>query len=120
MRAYVVILMAGSGLGILAFWTFLLVTGNVPETRAGKRSMRFHIAAELLLAVLLLGAGIALLAKAGPLQLVLSGAALGALAYTAVNSPGYYVDLGGRVIVWMFAVLLVLSGVGIAFVLLLA
>jgi hypothetical protein len=118
MRAYLVVLTLGSGLGILSFWGFTIATRRNPETRG--TAMRFHIGAEVLLAILLIVAGVALVVEVGPVQLALAGTALGALAYTAVNSPGYYLELGGPVIVWAFAVLLILAGLGIVFVLLMA
>lgn len=120
MRAYLVVLMLGSGAGILCFWTVMVATRRVPEIREGKRAIWFHVGAEVLLAVLLIAGGIAVLVETGPSQLALAGVALGALLYTAVNSPGYYVDLGQPVIVVMFAGLAALSGLGIVFVLLMA
>jgi hypothetical protein len=118
MRAYLVVLMLGSGLGILSYWGFTVATRRAPQAQG--MAMRFHIGAEVLLAVLLIAAGIGLLVKVGPVQLALAGTALGALAYTAVNSPGYYVEPGGPVIVWAFAALLILAGLGIVFVLVMA
>jgi hypothetical protein len=120
MRAYLVVLMLGSGAGILGFWAFMVGTRKVPEIREGKPAIWFHIGAEVLLAVLLIAGAIALLVEAGTAQLALAGMGLGALLYTAINSPGYYVDLGQPVIVGMFAGLVALSGLGIVFLLLMA
>jgi hypothetical protein len=97
------------GASVIGVWTLLLATGQVPELTAGQVDIWFHLAAELLLAGLSLGAGVALLRRShsGPL---LSGLALGALLYSAVNSAGYYAEAGDAAMVAMFGVV-ALAGV---------
>jgi hypothetical protein len=82
------LLAVGSGIAVL--WTVLLVTRQVPEVQDGDMAIRFHLAAEAVLASSLIGAGVALLAGGGVQARVLAGVGLGALVYSALNSPGYY------------------------------
>jgi Kef-type K+ transport system membrane component KefB len=94
------------GAGIAALWPMLLLTGEVPEVTAGQVDIWFHIVAELGAALLLLVAGIAVLRRTARAHL-LSALALGALAYTVVNSSGYYAETGDWAPVGMFGVILV-------------
>jgi hypothetical protein len=104
------------GVGILGIWTALLATGEVPEIAAGQRDIWFHLAAEGATALLLVGAGYALL-RALPRARLWSAFALGALLYTTVNSPGYYADRGDWAPVGMFVVMAAASVVAFAAVL---
>jgi hypothetical protein len=92
------------GVGIAGLWTVLLATRQVPELTDGSRAIRFHLAVEYLTAVLLVAGGLALLLVGGSTAAVLSGVALGALLYSAINSPGYYADQGRRDMVVFFGV----------------
>jgi hypothetical protein len=64
----------------------------------------FHVVAELAMAGLLVSAGAALLRQARGAAL-LSAFALGWLAYSAINSPGYYAETGDWAVVGMFGVI---------------
>jgi hypothetical protein len=99
------------GVGIAGLWIALLSVGQVPEVAEGRVDIWFHIAAELLTAALLIAAGVALLRRSARAGL-LAAVALGALVYTATNSPGYYAQSGDAAMVGMFA--LVLLGAGAA------
>ena len=90
------------GLGIAGLWDMLLAAGQVPEVAEGRVDIWFHIAAELLTAGLLVAAGVALLRRHTRARL-LAAVALGALIYTAINSPGYYAQSGDAAMVAMFA-----------------
>lgn len=96
------------GLGVAGLWVMLIVTDEVPEITAGQVDIWFHLAAELLMAGLLLAAGAAVLRSATAAR-VLSGVALGALTYSVVNSAGYYAEAGEWAAVAGFGVLLVLA-----------
>jgi hypothetical protein len=87
---------------IAGLWAALAATRQLPEVAEGRRDIWSHIAAELATAVLLVGAGSALLLSDGDAATVLAGVAAGALAYTAVNSPGYYADRRQWAVVAMF------------------
>jgi hypothetical protein len=97
------------GVAILGLWTVLLATGQVPEVEAGQADIWFHLAAEAVLATLLLVAGTAALRRSEVAPL-LSGLAFGALVYSSVNSAGYYADRAEWAMVAMFAVIVLGSG----------
>ena len=93
------------GILILAQWAFFTVTGAVPEFQTAPWAIASHIAAEVLLALALIGAGIATLAsRAWGAKLLL--VALGMAIYSEINSPGYFAEQGQWALVAMFAVLL--------------
>lgn len=93
------------GIAIVGLWTLLLATGQVPQIAAGDREIWFHLAAESVTSVLLIGAGLALLSELTGTSTAASGLALGALLYTTIASPGYYADRRDRGPVAIFAVL---------------
>lgn len=80
------------GAAIAALWTVLLVRHQGPEIVEGRRDIYFHIAAELVTAALLIGAGSLLLPGAGDVASGMAAAGLGALLYTLLNSPGHYAE----------------------------
>ncbi len=93
------------GVGIAGLWGVLLAAGQVPEVAEGRVDIWFHIVAELLTAALLIAAGVALLRRSARARL-LAAVSLGALVYTAINSPGYYAQSGDVAMVGMFAAVL--------------
>lgn len=93
------------GVAVAGLWVVLLTTGQVPEVVEGRVDIWFHIAAELVMAGLLIGAGAALLRRA-PHSALLSALALGWLGYSAVNSPSYYAQTGDWAAVGMFGLVL--------------
>lgn len=111
---YPIVVSAVMGLALVGLWVMLLARHAVPELTAGLPSIRFHIAAELLTAAALLASAVWLAAADSPAARLLATASLGAVAYSTVNSPGYYADRGNRAIVVMFGVLTVLAVTAIA------
>ncbi len=97
------------GVATIGLWTVLVLNRAVPELAEGLPSIRFHVGAEVLTATFLIASGLWLLLADGPEARLLAVAALGATAYSTVNSPGYYADRGNRLVVAMFAVLLLLA-----------
>jgi hypothetical protein len=93
------------GVAVAGLWAVLLATGQVPEVAEGRVDIWFHVAAELAMAGLLVGAGAALLRRA-PRAGLLSALALGWVGYSAVNSPGYYAQTGDWAAVVMFGLVL--------------
>ena len=92
------------GVSMIALWTFLLATGQIPELREARLQIASHLVAEFLTAVALLAAGLGTIAGrrwAGRGLLV----ALGMLLYTVINSAGYYAEAGDGAMVGMFALL---------------
>ncbi len=92
------------GLSIAGLWATLVMAGQVPEIDQGRVDIWFHLAAELLTAGLLVAAGVAVLRRSSRGRL-LAAVALGALAYTTLNSPGYYAESGDWALVSLFALL---------------
>jgi hypothetical protein len=93
--------------GTLIFlqWIFFLATGSVPELQTAPWEIGHHMAAELLLAVMLLLGGITTL-KLKPYGWKVLLIALGMAIYSEINSPGYFAQLGQWALVAMFALLL--------------
>lgn len=93
------------GVLIAGLWLTLFATRQIPEIAAGHRDIWFHIVAELLTAILLVGAGAALLRSDSDTARLAAAVAAGALLYTTVNSPGYYADRRQWPVVGMFVAL---------------
>jgi peptidoglycan/LPS O-acetylase OafA/YrhL len=100
------------GVGMVAQWAFSLLTGGVPEVETRPTALGFHLAAEGLTAALLVAAGVALLLRR-PRRTWLYALATGMLLYTAIVSPGYFVQEGQPIFLLMFAVILVLAVLGL-------
>ena len=100
------------GASIAGLWATLVATGQVPEIDQGRVDIWFHLAAELLTAGLLVAAGLAVVRGSSRGQ-TLSAVALGALAYTTLNSPGYYAESGDWPLVGLFALLFAATVVAI-------
>jgi len=93
-------------LSMIGLWGMLLVTGNVPELETEPFAIAFHFVAEFVtaLALLVSGYGFFKNKKWSSVFFLLS---IGALLYTAINSAGYYVQLGSFEMVLMFAVIFI-------------
>lgn len=88
-------------------WVFFIVTGNVPQFESAPVEISFHISIELLTALLLIYA--ALICKKRVIRQTLLLFGQGMVAYTVVNSSGYFAQSGEWIFVAMFAVLLGIS-----------
>ena len=89
------------GLLMVGQWTASLVTGRVPELATAPLEIGFHLAAEILTALALVLAGLAILKKlrwGRTLFLVAGGMAL----YSIINSPGYFAQRGQWAVVALF------------------
>lgn len=92
------------GSGMLGFWSAALLSRSVPEVEAGSREIWFHVVAEALTGALLVAAGIATIAAPeARWSAVTAATAFGALGYTLIQSPGYYVERRNPAMVAMFA-----------------
>lgn len=81
------------GFGMVAQWMVSYVRKQIPELETEPYRIWFHIIAEMVTALFLLIAGVALLQEADwavPLYLV----AIGMLFYTSIVSPGYFAQKG--------------------------
>ena len=93
---------------MMGLWAMLLATDQVPELATEPYRIMAHILAEVVTAVLLLVSGFGLFTKkVWGLKMFLF--AQGALLYTLIASPGYYIQLGTVPMVIMFGVLLVIT-----------
>jgi hypothetical protein len=96
------------GISMILQWVFFLMTGNVPELQTEPLSILFHLTIEGITAFSLIGSAI-LLHKRRPKASYLAVFAQGMLAYTVVNSAGYFAQSGDWSFVVFFAVLLFFS-----------
>ncbi len=93
------------GLSIILMWIMFYVTGSIPELESEPARIVMHITAEFITAIALITCGWGLLTlKKWGYQLYLP--ATGALIYTLVQSPGYFLHTGETALVLMFAVML--------------
>lgn len=94
------------GVAMLAVWAYLLSTGGVPELAIRPLDTWIHIAAEVLTALLLLAAGLALITRqswARKAYLV----AIGALLFTVIHAFAFYGERGNVAMVVFFLILAV-------------
>jgi hypothetical protein len=95
----------GVGTLIILQWNFFFATDSIPQLDTAPWEIGFHLFAEFFLALTLLIGGVAALKSirwGRGLLLV----ALGMAAYSEINSPGYFAQLGQWPLVIMFAALL--------------
>ncbi len=96
------------GVMMLVMWPVLFIAGEITELQAAPVEIYFHLAAELLTAIVLIAAGVGLLhGAAWGMKLYLLS--MGMLIYTVINSSGYYAQSGDFCFVIMFAGLLILA-----------
>lgn len=96
------------GLGMLGSWLMFYLTGNIPELAADPIQITFHLIAEVGTAVLLLVSAYLLTAnKRSGYSVWLI--ALGALMYTLIVSPGYFLQQGEMAFPLMFGAIFVLA-----------
>ncbi len=96
------------GISMITMWMMFYFTGSIPELTSEPARITLHLAAELTTAIALIVGGW------GLLKFTLWGEKLyllatGALIYTMIQSPGYYLQTGEIGFVVMFAVLLMLT-----------
>ena len=90
------------GISMFAVWGLYFANGTVFGVKPVGSGLGFHIAAELATAVAMLIGGMGLLArKSWGLKIYFLG--LGMLIYALVNSPGYYLPQGGKIVIAVFA-----------------
>jgi len=96
------------GTSMILMWMMFYFTGSIPELESEPVRIAMHLLAEFATAITLIIAGWGLLqAKAWAVNVYLL--ATGALLYTLIQSPGYFVQTGDPVFVFMFAVLIILA-----------
>ncbi|MBN2504725.1 MAG: hypothetical protein JXB20_05210 [Bacilli bacterium] len=93
------------GIGIIGLWTMLIGTDQVPEFETEPVGIAFHIAIEVMMGIMAILSGIALLRKYKH-RASLTIFTGGMLAYSVVNSSGYYGDSGQYAMISIFSVVL--------------
>ena len=96
------------GLGMIGQWTFFYLQKQIPELVTEPIRIGFHLAGELITAILLILSGTGLLLGWGAVAR-LYPLSIGMLFYTAIVSPGYFAQKGEWGFVWMFAGILSLG-----------
>ena len=110
------------GVAIIGYWILLfLKKQNLNKQKAavinrGLIETRLHVTAELVVAVLLLIAGVSLLLKASWGQEIFL-IAIGMLIYTSINSAGYFAQIRQRSMILIFVSVLILSLISLVLVL---
>jgi hypothetical protein len=94
------------GVSMIGLWLMLFLTKKIPELASEPYRIGFHLAGEILTALLLILGGIGLWAGYtwGNWVYLVS---LGMLFYTSIVSPGYYAQQRQWGMVVMFAVVLI-------------
>lgn len=103
------------GLGMIGQWTASALNGQIPELASEPIRIAFHLAAELITALALIAAGIALLTSQS-WAITLFLVALGMLFYTCIVSPGYFAQKGQWAWLVMFGLIILLGIVSILLV----
>ena len=98
------------GAFMVVWWIIDIRRGALMRPDRSRPEIMLHLAAELVTAALLVAGG-ALLSPGGNTGVALVG--LGALLYTVINSPGYFLARRERAPVIMFAVLFALTATAI-------
>ncbi len=96
------------GFGMIVQWLISFRTGQIPELTTEPLRIWFHLIGEFSTAVLLIIAGIGVLASS-PWALPVYLLGMGMLIYTVIVSPGYFAQKGQWVWVAIFFSLLVLA-----------
>ena len=96
------------GLLMFAQWAFFLITRQIPELKAERVRVLFHIAGEFLTAAVLIASGAGLLMQQS-WSAALFPVSAGMLLYTVIVSAGYFAQKRVWPSVGMFAALLILT-----------
>jgi len=96
------------GLAMIGQWMFSYASGQIPELKTETIRIGFHIAGEILTAIMLVISGVGLL-FAVPWAPTLFYISMGMLLYTAIVSPGYFAQKGEWIWVPFFAVIIILA-----------
>jgi len=96
------------GISMVLMWIMFYITGSIPELETEPARIGMHLSAEFITAIALIIAGWGLLTRkswARPIYFL----ATGALIYTMIQSPGYFMQSGETGFVAMFAVFIILA-----------
>jgi ADP-ribosylglycohydrolase len=104
-----------TGVVMIGWWCWAFANHPVEELSTKPREIATHVSAEAVAAAALVASGVSLLAHSGRNARVASAFALGMLAYSAINSSGYFFQRRQWGPVGMFVVILAaaISGLGL-------
>ena len=94
------------GASMIVWWAVELRNGVLGRGDRSRPEITLHVIAELVTAVVLIAGGVVILAGGAP-DLAFVG--LGLLLYAVIQSPGYFLERGDRAMVWLFAVLVIVT-----------
>jgi hypothetical protein len=100
------------GLAMIIRWAMLYTSKQIPELETEPIRLWFHVAGEMVTALLLVSSGIGQLANRS-WATTLYPIAIGMLLYTAIVSPGYFAQRGERIWVLIFGVIVLLAIVSV-------
>lgn len=96
------------GISMFGIWVIFYLTGSIPEIYTKPIELGFHIAAEIITAILLIISAIGLLIRKNwSYEIYLLS--MGMLVYTLIMSPGYFAQKGELAFVAMFSVFIVIA-----------
>ena len=105
-RKVIAIYSIAMGLCMISMWTMFYLTGGIPELNTEPFRIAMHLIAEYSTAIGLIIGGYGLIkSKRWGYNLYLLST--GALIYTLIQSPGYYLQQGNIGFVIMFAVFII-------------
>ena len=96
------------GTGMIGQWTMSFISKQIPELVTEPIRIWFHIAAELITAIMLIISGVGLLSSAAWSR-TLNLIAIGMLFYTCIVSPGYFAQQGNWAWLVMFSAIILLG-----------
>jgi len=96
------------GLGVIIWWLYLLVNGQMPELETTPVYALLHVTAEITMGVCMLVGGIGILSGASWARKT-TFVAVGMMLYAVVNAAGYYAQTKETPMVVMFGTLFVLG-----------
>jgi hypothetical protein len=96
------------GISMIAWWGFLLTTGQMPEMENTPVAAWLHVAAEITTGLGLLTSGAALL-RYRPWARSAFLVSTGMLLYAVIQASGYFAQAGQTAMTLMFALCLLLS-----------
>ena len=100
------------GAGMIGQWLVLFLSKSIPELKTEPIRIKFHIAAEMVTALMLVVSGVLLLAGVSAGRTIFL-VAMGMMFYTCIVSPRYFAQQGNWYWLIMFSVLIVLGILGI-------
>ena len=103
------------GVGMIAQWVMSYLSKQIPELRSEPIRIAFHIAAEILTALMLISSGIGLFFNQDFFRSLFL-IAIGMLLYTAIVSPGYFAQKGNWHWIGIFALIIVFGVISVSLI----